>query len=146
MGAKVSDVMTGRPRAVTPQTPLTEVAELMEAEDVGSIPVVEEDRLVGIVTDRDIVVRAIAKGKDPKGMPASAISSRELVTVHPDDDLSDALELMARHQVRRVAVTAENERLVGVVSQADVAREAKEKDTGEVVQSISRQPQGPRTP
>jgi len=146
MGAKVSDVMSGRPRAVTPQTPLTEVAELMEAEDVGSIPVVEDDRLVGIVTDRDIVVRAIAKGKDPKGMPASAISSRELVTVHPDDDLSDALELMARHQVRRVAVTAENERLVGVVSQADVAREAKEKDTGEVVQSISRQPQGPRTP
>jgi CBS domain-containing protein len=146
MGAKVSDVMTGRPRAVTPQTPLTEVAELMEAEDVGSIPVVENDRLVGIVTDRDIVVRAVAKGKDLKGMPASAVSSRELVTVHPDDDLSDALELMARHQVRRVAVTAEDERLVGVVSQADVAREAKEKDTGEVVQSISREPQGPRTP
>jgi CBS domain-containing protein len=146
MGAKVSDVMTGRPRAVTPQTPLTEVAELMEAEDVGSIPVVEDDRLVGIVTDRDIVVRVIAKGKDPKGMPASAVSSRELVTVSPDDDLSDALELMARHQVRRVAVTGENERLVGVVSQADVAREAKEKETGEVVQSISREPQGPRTP
>jgi CBS domain-containing protein len=146
MGAKVSDVMTGRPRAVTPQTPLTEVAELMEAEDVGSIPVVEDDRLVGIVTDRDIVVRAIAKGKDPQGMPASAVSSRELVTVSPDDDLSAALELMARHQVRRLAVTGENERLLGVVSQADVAREAKEKDTGEVVQSISREPQGPRTP
>ena len=146
MGAKVSDVMTSRPRAVTPQTPLTEVAEIMEAEDVGSLPVVENDRLVGIVTDRDIVVRAIAKGKDPKGMPASAISSRELVTVGPDDDLSDALELMARHQVRRLAVTAEDERLVGVVSQADVAREAKEKDTGEVVQGISREPQGARTP
>jgi CBS domain-containing protein len=130
--------MTGRPGA--------EVAELMEAEDVGSIPVVEDERLVGIITDRDIVVRAIAKGKDPKGMPASAVSSRELVTVHPDDDLSDALELMARHQVRRLAVMGENERLVGVVSQADVAREAKEKDTGEVVQSISREPQGPRTP
>jgi CBS domain-containing protein len=146
MGAKVSDVMTGRPRAVTPQTPLTEVAELMEAEDVGSIPVVEDDRLVGIVTDRDIVVRAIAKGEDPKGMPVSAVSSRELVTVSPDDDLSDALELMARHQVRRLAVTGDDERLVGVVSQADVAREAKEKETGEVVQSISREQQGPRTP
>jgi CBS domain-containing protein len=146
MGTKVSDVMTGRPRAVTPQTPLTEVAELMDAEDVGSIPIVENDRLVGVVTDRDIVVRAIAKGKDPKGMPVSAVSSRELVTVGPDDDLSAALELMARHQVRRVAVTAKDERLVGVVSQADVAREAKEKDTGEVVQSISREPQGPRTP
>jgi CBS domain-containing protein len=146
MGAKVGDVMSARPRVVTPQTPLTEVAELMETEDVGSIPVVEGDRLVGIVTDRDIVVRAIAKGKDPTGMPASEVSSRELVTVHPDDDLSDALELMARHQVRRLAVTGENERLVGVVSQADVAREAKEKETGEVVQSISREPQGPRTP
>jgi len=145
MGAKVGDVMTGRPRAVTPETPLTEVAQMMEAEDVGSIPVVENDRLVGIVTDRDIVVRAIAKGKDPKGMPASAISTRELVTVGPDDDLSDALELMVRHQVRRLAVMGEDEQLVGVISQADVAREAKEKDTGEVVQGISREPQGPRT-
>ena len=145
MGAKVGDVMTGRPRAVTPETPLTEVAQMMETEDVGSIPVVDNDRLVGIVTDRDIVVRAIAKGKDPKGMPASAVSTRELVTVRPEDDLSDALELMVRHQVRRLAVMGEDEQLVGMVSQADVAREAKEKDTGEVVQGISREPQGPRT-
>jgi CBS domain-containing protein len=95
MGTKVGDVMTTRPRAVTPQTPLSEVAEVMEAEDVGAVPVVEGDRLVGIVTDRDIVVRAIAKGKDPRGMPAADASSRELVTVSPDDDLSDALKLMA---------------------------------------------------
>ena len=65
MGAKVGDVMTTRPRAVTPQTPLNEVAEVMRSDDVGSVPVVEGDRLVGIVTDRDIVVRAIAQGKDP---------------------------------------------------------------------------------
>ena len=144
MGTKVADVMTQRPRAVGPQTPLSEVAQLMESDDVGAVPLVEGDRLVGIVTDRDIVVRAIAKGKDPTGMPASAISSRELVTVHPDDDLSDALELMAQHQVRRIAVTAD-ERLVGVVSQADVARQGKDKATGEVVEGISREPQGPRT-
>jgi len=137
--------MTQRPRAVAPQTPLNEVAEVMESDDVGVVPVVEGDRLVGIVTDRDIVVRAIAKGKDPRGMPASEVSSRELVTVHPDDDLSDALELMARYQVRRLAVTGEDERLVGVVSQADVAREGKEKDTGQLVEDISRPPQGPRT-
>lgn len=145
MGAKVGDVMTTRPRAVTPQTPLTEVAEVMKSDDVGSVPVVEGDRLVGIVTDRDIVVRAIAQGKDPRGMPVSEVSTRELVTVGPDDDLSAALELMARYQVRRLAVTGKDERLVGVVSQADVARQAKEKETGEVVQSISREPQGPRT-
>src|ERR671936_1326735 len=144
MGTKVADVMTQRPRAVTPQTPLNEVAELMETEDVGVVPVVEGDRLVGIVTDRDIVVRAIAKGKNPSGMPASEVSSRELVTVHPDDDLSDALELMARYQVRRVAVTAEDDRLIGVVSQADVAREGKDKDTGQLVGEISREPHGPR--
>jgi|SRR5215211_755893 CBS domain-containing protein len=145
MATKVADVMTQRPRAVAPQTPLNEVAEVMESDDVGVVPVVEGDRLVGIVTDRDIVVRAIAKGKDPRGMPASEVSSRELVTVHPDDDLSDALELMARYQVRRLAVTGEDERLVGVVSQADVAREGKEKDTGQLVEDISRPPQGPRT-
>jgi CBS domain-containing protein len=137
--------MSSRPRAVSPQTPLSEVAEVMETEDVGAVPVVEGDRLVGIVTDRDIVVRAIAKGKDPRGMPASEASSRELVTVSPDDDLSDALKLMAQYQVRRLAVTAD-ERLVGLVSQADVALQGKDKDTGEVVQSISQQPQGPRTP
>jgi CBS domain-containing protein len=144
MGTKVADVMTQRPRAVAPQTPLTEVAQMMESDDVGAVPVVEGDRLVGIVTDRDIVVRAIAKGKDPTGMPASDISSRELVTVHPDDDLSDALELMAQHQVRRLAVTADD-RLVVVVSQADVARQGKDKETGQVVEGISREPQGPRT-
>ena len=148
MGTKVADVMTQRPRAVTPQTPLTEVAKVMEAEDVGAVPLVEGDRLVGIVTDRDIVVRAIAKGKDLSGMPASEISpsSRELHTVSPDHDLSEALRVMAQHQVRRLVVTAEDDRLVGVVSQADVARQGKDKDTGQMVEGISREPQGPRTP
>jgi len=94
---------------------LNEVAEVMATEDVGAIPIVEGDRLVGIVTDRDIVVRAIAKGKDPRGMPASEVSSRELLTVSPDDDLSDALTLMARYQVRRLAVTADDDRLIGVL-------------------------------
>ena len=133
MGTKVADVMTQRPRAVTPQTPLNEVAEVMETDDVGAVPLVEGDRLVGIVTDRDIVVRAVAKGKDPRGMPASEVSSRELLTVSPDDDLSDALKLMAQYQVRRLAVTAEDDRLVGVVSQADVALQGKDKDTGQLV-------------
>jgi CBS domain-containing protein len=145
MGTKVSDVMTQRPRAVAPQTPLTEVAKVMEAEDVGAVPLVEGDRLVGIVTDRDIVVRAIAQGKDPSGMPASEVSSRELLTVGPDDDLADALQVMAQYQVRRLAVTAED-RLVGVLSQADIAMQGKDKDTGQMVEGISRQPQGPRTP
>jgi len=138
--------MTQRPRAVTPQTPLNEVAEVMESDDVGAVPLVEGDRLVGIVTDRDIVVRAIAKGKDPRGMPAAEVSSRELLTVSPEDNLSDALALMAQYQVRRLAVTAkDDDRLVGMISQADIALQGKDKDTGQVVEGISRQPQGPRT-
>jgi CBS domain-containing protein len=145
MGTKVQDVMTTRPRAVTPQTSLSDVAELMETDDVGAVPIVDGDRLVGIVTDRDIVVRAIAKGKDPRGMPAAEVSSRDLVTVNPEDDLSDALKLMAQYQVRRLAVT-EGERLVGVVSQADVALHAKDKEAGQLLEGISREPQGPRTP
>lgn len=146
MGSKVRDLMTTRPRSVTPDTQLPTVAELMESEDVGAIPVVDGERLIGMVTDRDIVVRAIAKGKDPRGMPVSEIASQDLVTVDPDDDVDDALRLMAQYQVRRLAVVEEDERLVGVVSQADVALHAKEKTVGELVEDISRPPTGPRTP
>ena len=145
MATKVRDVMTTRPRVVSPDTPVAQVAELMESEDVGAIPVLDGERLIGMVTDRDIVVRAIAKGKDPRGMPVGEISSGDLVTVEPDRNLSDALRLMAQYQVRRLAVVDEEEHLVGVVSQADVALESKEKDTGQLLEEISRPPEGPRT-
>ena len=144
MGTKVRDVMTTRPRAVTSDTPVTQVAELMEAEDVGSIPVLEGEQLTAIVTDRDIVVRAVAKGKDPRGMPVREVYTTEIVTVGPDQDLSDALQIMAANQVRRLPVVDEENRLVGVVSQADVALEAKEKSVGEMVEEISKPPEGPR--
>jgi CBS domain-containing protein len=146
MGKNVSDVMTSRPRAATPDTPVRQVAELMAAEDVGAVPVVDGDRLLGMVTDRDIVIRAIAKGKDPQQTTASDIASSDLVTLEPDQDLDDALKLMAEYQVRRLPVVDEDNRLVGVVSQADVALVGKEKATGEMVEEISRPPQGPRTP
>jgi CBS domain-containing protein len=144
MGTKVRDVMTERPRSVTPDTTVDQVAELMESEDVGVIPIVEGDRLLGVVTDRDIVVRAVARHKDPRGMPAREVASQDLVTVDPETSLSDALQLMASYQVRRLPVVEDGERLIGVVSQADVALEAKEKTTGELVENISRPPDGPR--
>src|SRR5919201_4564976 len=115
MGQKVADVMTNRPRCATPETPLEEVAQIMATEDVGSVPIVDaQDHLVGIVTDRDIVIRAIAKGKDTRGMQASAAASDELVAVRPDQDLDEALELMAQYKVRRLPVVAEGDRLVGI--------------------------------
>ena len=144
MGTKVHEVMTDRPRCVTPETPISEAAQLMESEDVGSLPVLDGDQLAGVVTDRDIVVRAIAKGKDPRGMPVHEISTRDPVTVRADEDLSEALKLMASYQVRRLPVVDEENRLVGVLAQADVALEAKEKAVGEVVEAISKSPTGPR--
>src|SRR5215203_2545396 len=101
----VRDIMTARPRCVTRDTTLSQVAEVMEAEDVGAIPVVDGEFLVGMVTDRDIVVRAVARGLDPQQTGVSQIASEDLVTVHPSSDLSDALDMMARYQVRRLPVT-----------------------------------------
>jgi CBS domain-containing protein len=143
MGTKVREVMTERPRCVTLETPISEAAELMESEDVGSLPVLEDDQLAGMVTDRDIVIRAVAKGMDPRGMPVREVASRELVTVYADDDLANALQKMASEQVRRLPVVDEENRLVGVLAQADVALGAKEKAVGEVVEEISRSPSGP---
>jgi CBS domain-containing protein len=144
MGTKVRDVMTDRPRCVTLETPISEVAQLMESEDIGSLPVLEGDQLAGMITDRDIVLRAVAKGKDPRGMPVREVASRELVTVYAEDDLSSALKKMASQQVRRLPVVDEENRLVGVLAQADVALEVKEKAVGEMVEEISKSPTGPR--
>jgi CBS domain-containing protein len=144
MGTKVRDVMSSRPRCVSPDTTVTEAAELMESEDVGSLPVLDGDELAGMITDRDIVLRAVARGKDPRGMPVREVSTREVVTVRGDEDLSEALKLMASHQVRRLPVVDDSNRLVGVLAQADVAQEAREKTVGQVVEEISRPPEGPR--
>ena len=144
MGTKVREVMTDRPRCVTLDTPISEAASLMESENIGSLPVLEGEELAGMITDRDIVVRAVAKGKDPRGMPVREVVSRELVTVCAEQDLSDALTKMASEQVRRLPVVDEDNRLVGILAQADVALEAKEKTVGEMVEEISRSPSGPR--
>jgi CBS domain-containing protein len=144
LGTKVHEVMTDRPRCVTPETRVSEAAQLMKSDDVGSLPILDGEQLAGMVTDRDIVIRAIAEGKDPRGMPVREVASRELVTVHADDDLSSALKLMASQQVRRLPVVDDDNRLVGIVAQADVAVEAKEKAVGEMVEEISKSPTGPR--
>jgi CBS domain-containing protein len=144
MATKVRDVMTGRPFTVSPDTPISEVAEVMEREDIGSVPVLEGDQLAGMITDRDIVVRAIAKGKDPRGMPVREAWTRDVLAVRQDDDLSDAMNAMASYQVRRMPVVDDDNRLVGVIAQADIALEAKEKAIGEMVEEISKEPAGPR--
>jgi CBS domain-containing protein len=137
MGKSVKDAMTAEVKTAAPSQSLTDVARLMKQEGVGSVPVVDGERLIGVVTDRDIVVRGIADGSDPHAIKAGDIASRDIVTVRPDDNLDEALRLMGQHQVRRLPVVDEGQ-LVGMVAQADVAQEAKEKDVGHVVEEISR--------
>jgi CBS domain-containing protein len=144
LGTKVHEVMTNNPRCVTTETPVSEAAQLMKSEDIGALPVLEGEQLTGMITDRDIVIQVIAEGKDPRGMPVREVASRELVKVNVDQDLSSALQLMASEQVRRIPVVDDDGRLVGILAQADIAREAKEKAVGEMVQEISRSPAGPR--
>jgi len=144
VGTKIAEVMSDRPRAVTQQTSVREAAQLMEQEDVGSLPVVDESsRLVGIVTDRDIAVRVVARGADPETQVVE-IASTDVVALTPEHDLDEALKLMAREQVRRLPIVAGENQLVGIVAQADVARMTKDKDAGKVVEAISERPRGPR--
>ena len=133
---QIRDLMTENPTTCEPSTTAVDAARVMASEDVGPIPIVEGGRLVGIVTDRDLVVRILAEGKDPSSTTIGEIASSDLVTVQPDSELQEAERLMAQSQVRRIPVV-EGDRLVGIVAQADIARALDEERTGEVVQQIS---------
>jgi CBS domain-containing protein len=137
MGKSIRDVMTERPRTVSKDDGVADAARLMREEDAGVVPIVDGDRLVGVVTDRDIAVRLVAEGRDPRSTKVEEIASRELVTIDPQQSLDEALRLMAQHQVRRLPVCEEDGRLVGIVAQADIARHADASRTGEVVEQIS---------
>lgn len=137
MGRTVREVMTSDPCAIDAEKPVAYAAKMMKDEDVGLAPIVEGDRLVGTVTDRDIVTRVIAEGRDPESTSVREIASTDLVTIDPQQQLDEALRLMARHQVRRLPVVEEDGRLVGVVAQADVAEHAQSAETGRMVEKIS---------
>ena len=134
--AQVRDLMTANPATLEPSSTVADAARVMASEDVGPVPIVEGGRLAGIVTDRDLVVRVIAEGRDPSSTTIGEIASSDLVTVTPDTDTQEAARLMGQHQVRRLLVV-EDGQLVGIVAQADVARAVDEEHTGEVVQQIS---------
>jgi|GEM_PF-460258 len=120
-----SDVMTTRPRTVTPDARLRDIADIMRTEDVGAVPVVHGDgRLWGMITDRDIVIRALAGDKSIDACTAKDVATTDLDVASPDDSLSRIIELMGRERIRRVPVVDGNDRLVGIVSLADVAQHA----------------------
>jgi CBS domain-containing protein len=138
MAKSIRNAMTSNPCSIDAGKPVAYAAKMMRDEDVGIAPIVEGDRLVGVLTDRDIAVRVVAEGLDPERVKVFEVASRDVVTLDPGQDLDEALRLMARHQVRRPPVVEEDGRLVGVVAQADVATEADERRTGKVVEQISR--------
>ena len=138
MAESIRDLMTQDPRSLESGSSVVEAARLMRDVDAGIIPVVEGERLVGTVTDRDIAIRVLAEGKSPESTTVGEIASRELVTIDPQQDLEEALRLMARHQVRRLPVVEEDGKLVGIVAQADIARNASDKKTGSLVEDISK--------
>jgi CBS domain-containing protein len=142
MAKSVRDAMTEDPRSIGASVSVVEAARLMRAEHIGSLPVTEDERLVGMITDRDITTRVVAESAALETTSVGDVYSRDLISVEPDHDLEEALELMARHQVRRLPVV-ENGRLVGMVAQADIALKDNER-TGELVGAISEPSEGER--
>lgn len=138
MGKGIREVMTSNPCAIDADKPVAYAAKMMRDEDVGLAPIVEGERLIGTLTDRDIAIRVVAEGKDPESTAAREVASTDPVTIDPQQELDEALRLMAQHQVRRIPVVEEDGRLVGVIAQADLARQADDRQTGEIVEQISR--------
>lgn len=142
---KAQDIMTKNPTCVTPDTTLADAARLMKTENIGVVPVVESEsskRLVGVLTDRDIAVRAVADGRDGATTSVGHIMSSDVRTSTVTDSVKDVMDLMGREQVRRVPVIDERGALVGIISQADIVLEAKDnKQAEKTVEQIS-QPTG----
>jgi CBS domain-containing protein len=137
---KVSEVMTRDVATVSPDQPVREAASFMLSADAGSIPVTEGNRLIGMITDRDIAVRGIAKGYGPD-TPVRELMTDELIVVRVDEDVEEAANRMSEAQVRRLPVIDQDERLCGIVSLGDLARESDDECAQEALEGIS-QPGG----
>jgi CBS domain-containing protein len=134
---KVKEAMHSGVTWVEPETRITELAKRMRDEDIGSIPVGEDDRLVGMVTDRDLAIKALADGHDPQTMTARDVMSGPILFCRTDQDLDDAVSYMESKQVRRLPVIDENKRMVGMLSLGDVAAAGSHKRTGEMAEAVS---------
>ena len=138
---KCNEIMTKDPSTCVPTDTVFEVAQLMKSENVGSIPIVkdkETNRLEAIVTDRDLAIKVVAEGLDPKHARVQDVMTTDVVTCRPDDNVNDAIALMEQHQVRRIPIVDSSDTLVGIIAQADIAtRLEAPKKTAAVVESIS---------
>jgi CBS domain-containing protein len=135
-----AEVMTPSPTACNPQHTAVDAAELMRREDCGLLPVISENgnKLIGVLTDRDIVLKVVAEGRDPRSTAVSEVMTTDIVTCLPQESVEMAMEQMATRQVRRIPIVERDGSLVGILAQADVAtRIANAQETGQIVQAIS---------
>lgn len=138
---KCIDVMTKNPTACLPDDTASKAAQLMRSMDVGSIPVIESrqtNKLIGIVTDRDLALQVVADDRNAGSVKVGDVMTKELVTCRTDDNIQMAVEAMAQNQLRRIPVVDGDQKLAGIISQADVATRVNQPDeTGEMVREIS---------
>ena len=133
---KIREIMTTDVTTAELNTTLEEIATIMRHEDVGAVPILDDGELAGIVTDRDIVVRCVAEGRDPGECSAEDVLSEGLVTISPDDDVNEAASIMSRNQIRRLPVLQDG-KLVGVVSLGDIAvKESNDEVSGDALEEI----------
>lgn len=135
---KTQEIMTRDARCVSPTASLVEVARVMRELDVGAVPICDNDRLVGMLTDRDIIVRVIAEGFDPARKTAREIMSPGVIYAFDDQDVDEVAQIMEEHQVRRLPVLNRSKRLVGIVSLGDLAVEAGPSLSGEALREVSK--------
>lgn len=140
----IKELMTTDPVSCDPKTNLRRLAQLMVENNCGAIPVCENRRIVGIVTDRDVVTRGFIKGVDPTSLPVSDVMTRNLVTVHEDDRVERALQLMEAEQVRRLPVVSPEGALLGMLSITDLADHLPERKAGELLREVSLTPRRAR--
>jgi CBS domain-containing protein len=135
---KLSSIMTGGIETIAPQATLAEAAKKMASQDIGSLPVCADRRLVvGIITDRDITVRAVARGMDPNQTRVEDVMTRDVLSCSSDSEVEDACQLMEKRQVRRLLVTGDDDMPVGIVSLGDIALCLRESMAGEVLRKVS---------
>ncbi|MEO7133635.1 MAG: CBS domain-containing protein [Vicinamibacterales bacterium] len=143
MAKLAREIMTPAPQCCSGETLLNEVANLMVEADCGEIPVTDgSNRLIGVITDRDIVVRVVAQGKNPSAVTAAECMSEPVVVVNEDTTLADVISVMEKNQIRRVPVVDASGCCCGIISQADVAQSATENETGEMVKEVSKDSPG----
>ena len=141
MATTVGDVMTRDCECIGENDTLADAAKRLAELDIGALPICgEDDKLKGMLTDRDIVVKAIAQGKDPGSTTAGELAEGKPVLIGEDDSIEDALRAMKDHKVRRLPVIGDDKRLCGIVSQGDLATNIDEEKVGDLVEAISAAP------